>query len=580
MFSGGFTVEAVVQVCADERIPASAVLRLLGGLVDKSVLIRDEVDGVTRLRMLYTIRQYGLQLLAESGDERRIRGRHLDYMLQLAERCAGEWLGPNQVELAAVTRREHNNLRSALDFALGDPQRRIVGARLATALQFYWLDCGFIGEGRRWLDRVLELDDLPVHTRQNALWINSYAATALGELPTGRRLGEQAVAIARDTGDPLMMANALLAYGGSAFVGGELERGQEVYHQCVDHYAKAGVIDCQAILAHAALGMSAAFAGNHDRAVAAAEKAIELADAHGERWTRSYAHYAVAVATWKMGRTAEAARHAMTGIRIKDQFNDLLGLSLLVELMAWIAGSAGAMPQAAEVLGIASSLWRHTGGEVFLASDNWALPHRAASRRRERRWATSGTSRSTPGARRAPPPSMTPWCRRSGSRRTWPPPRGRADGVDQPGDRGRRAGRRRRVQQGDRRPAGDLHPDRRETPGQHPQEARLHLPGAARGLGRRPPRCAEPPAWEHAVSSQLTTFVGRDTELAEARRLLATARLLTLVGPAGVGKTRIAQRIARESAPDFADGVVVIELDALSDPDLLPAGRGGRARPA
>jgi len=375
VFSGGFTVEAVVQVCADERIPPTAVLRLLGGLVDKSVLIRDEVDGTTRLRMLYTLRQYGLQLLAESQDERRIRGRHLEYQLAVVEKCAAEWLGPNQVELAAITRREHNNLRSALEFALADDEHHEIGAKLATALQYYWLDCGFIGEGRRWLDRVLELDDLRQDITQNALWINAYCLIALGDVPAGRALAEQAVEIAEQTGDPLMMANALLAHGGAAFVGGDLERGQTRYEESVRQYALADVIDCQTILTYAALGMCAAFAGNFDRAVTAAERAIELADAHGERWTRSYAHYAVAVATWQTGRPAEAARHALIGIRIKDQFNDLLGLSLLVELVAWIAASAGAMPKAAEVLGVAGALWRHTGGEVFLASDNWAVPH-------------------------------------------------------------------------------------------------------------------------------------------------------------------------------------------------------------
>ncbi|MEV6605658.1 LuxR C-terminal-related transcriptional regulator [Kutzneria sp. NPDC051319] len=380
VFSGGFTVEAVVAVCADERIPATAVLRLLGGLVDKSVLVRDEVDGVTRLRMLYTIRQYGLQLLAESGEERGIRGRHLDYQLMLAQRNEKEWLGPNQVELAADTRREHNNLRSALEFALTDPERRVTGARLANALQYYWLDCGFIGEGRRWLDRVLEVENLPTDVRQNALWINAYCAIALGEVPAGKVLSEQAVRIARETGDALMMANAMLAYGGAAFVGGELDYGLSLYQVSVDHYAAAEVTDCQTILAYAALGMCAAFAGRFDRAVTAAEQAIELADQHGERWTRSYAHYAVALATWQLGRLAEAAGHAMTSIRIKDQFNDVLGLSMLVELIAWIAASAGAMPQAAEVLGVASSMWRHTGGAAFLASDNWAVPHKRCER--------------------------------------------------------------------------------------------------------------------------------------------------------------------------------------------------------
>jgi predicted ATPase/DNA-binding CsgD family transcriptional regulator len=69
---------------------------------------------------------------------------------------------------------------------------------------------------------------------------------------------------------------------------------------------------------------------------------------------------------------------------------------------------------------------------------------------------------------------------------------------------------------------------------------------------------------------ELTSFVGRRRELAETRKLLASNRMLTLTGVGGVGKTRLALRIAAEVRRTFPDGVWFVELAALHDPQLLP----------
>jgi predicted ATPase/DNA-binding CsgD family transcriptional regulator len=68
----------------------------------------------------------------------------------------------------------------------------------------------------------------------------------------------------------------------------------------------------------------------------------------------------------------------------------------------------------------------------------------------------------------------------------------------------------------------------------------------------------------------LTSFVGREREMAEANRLLDTDRLLTLSGPGGSGKTRLALAVASEVVGRFEDGVWLVELAPLSDPDLVP----------
>ena len=67
-----------------------------------------------------------------------------------------------------------------------------------------------------------------------------------------------------------------------------------------------------------------------------------------------------------------------------------------------------------------------------------------------------------------------------------------------------------------------------------------------------------------------TSFVGREIELAQARSLLARFRLLTLTGPGGAGKTRLAIELARRSAAEFSDGVSFVPLAAVRDPALVP----------
>ena len=69
---------------------------------------------------------------------------------------------------------------------------------------------------------------------------------------------------------------------------------------------------------------------------------------------------------------------------------------------------------------------------------------------------------------------------------------------------------------------------------------------------------------------QLTSFVGRENEIAEVKQLLSTAYLVTLIGTGGVGKTRLAIQVAADPLEAYADGVWLVELAALSDPALVP----------
>jgi predicted ATPase/DNA-binding SARP family transcriptional activator len=74
----------------------------------------------------------------------------------------------------------------------------------------------------------------------------------------------------------------------------------------------------------------------------------------------------------------------------------------------------------------------------------------------------------------------------------------------------------------------------------------------------------------HNLPAQLTTFIGRDKETAEVKRLLSSTRLLTLTGAGGCGKTRLAIETASDLLEQYPDGVWLVELASLTEPAIVP----------
>ncbi|MBK3603830.1 winged helix-turn-helix domain-containing protein [Streptomyces sp. MBT54] len=105
-------------------------------------------------------------------------------------------------------------------------------------------------------------------------------------------------------------------------------------------------------------------------------------------------------------------------------------------------------------------------------------------------------------------------------------------------------------------------------------------PGTAFATGAVPapeavPAATQPPATPHPpapgnLRARLTSFVGRDTDMAALREDLGRARLVTLLGPGGAGKTRLSQETAEAASEAWPDGVWLAELAPVDDPDTVP----------
>ena len=93
-------------------------------------------------------------------------------------------------------------------------------------------------------------------------------------------------------------------------------------------------------------------------------------------------------------------------------------------------------------------------------------------------------------------------------------------------------------------------------------------PGLAGGFGRL--RSLDDPALRHNLPSQPTSFVGRAAELAELRSLVSgRSRLVTIAGPGGIGKSRLALQVAAEALDGAGDGVWLVELAPVAEPELV-----------
>jgi class 3 adenylate cyclase len=128
-----------------------------------------------------------------------------------------------------------------------------------------------------------------------------------------------------------------------------------------------------------------------------------------------------------------------------------------------------------------------------------------------------------------------------------------------------------RVLVGDQRPEGvglrDLGEHRLKDLARPERIYQLVIPG----LPTEFPPLKSLDAVPHNLPTQLTSFVGRQRELAQAAELLARSRLLTLTGPGGSGKTRLSLQLAAESTDHFPQGVFFVSLAPLFQPELVPS---------
>jgi predicted ATPase/DNA-binding CsgD family transcriptional regulator len=377
VFADSFDLDAAEAVCAGDGIDSHQVLDLVAGLVDKSILIREDQGHRphARYRLLDTIRHYGQEVLRRTGHELQLRRRHRDYYLNLADTGEARWFGPDQLEIATRLRSEHANLRLALEFCLTTPGESRTGLRLAGTLYFYWLSCGLSAEGRHWLDRALSVDTEPSKERATALTVNAHLAVTQGDIAGMATMAQESRDLAEQLGDEATLAYATANLGAAAWQAGDPERARALFENALARFEATGELTTTLIIAYNTSTI-ALCSDDLPRATEVCRRSLERCERHGEKWARAYTLYVLANIEWQHNELAQASTHAMDSLRIVHTFSDTIGTVVTVELLAWIAGLVGENDRAAVLLGAAHQIWALVGGESLLrSSPHWNVPH-------------------------------------------------------------------------------------------------------------------------------------------------------------------------------------------------------------
>ncbi|MFI5793443.1 ATP-binding protein [Streptomyces sp. NPDC051677] len=399
VFADGFDLHTAEGVCSGDGIATPEVLDLLDRLVSQSVVLITEAEGQPRYRLLETIRRYGRERLVGRGEEQGLQRRHRDYFLSLAESIADRWWGPGQVDGLARLRADHRNLLVALRFD-NDPQATL---RLAAALRYHWCLGGFLGEGRRQLDRVLAAAPQPTGARSRALWVAAWVALLQGDHATADQWLAEAAELGERHADPVATAHVTSLSAMALMFRGRLAEAVGLYERAVVALTSAEG-EAASLFVRFQLAVVLTQLGD-SRAAEAGRRTVAIAEAHGERMGRAFGLWALGYDAWTRGDCRGAVALTRDGLEIERGFNEPLGAGLMLELLAWVTASLGEHEQAGFLLGAARGLWLDMGTGISAFGPSAVAYHeqceesivRCLGRAEYERALASGAGHDTPG---------------------------------------------------------------------------------------------------------------------------------------------------------------------------------------
>ncbi len=422
----GRLLESAEAVCDARRDLGLDILDGIASLVDKSLAQRVEPqdrNAEPRFLMLETIREYGLERLADAGEEDITRRAHAAYCVVLAEEEVDSSDGPALARWMDQCDAEHGNLRAAMQCLL-DRRHAEWGLRLATGLHRYWQARGHPIEGRQWLKQLLQLteaaaatelraraafaygtmahsmgdhveglsifldDVMPIYRALNdrrgiAVALNAIAVCrrAVGDHPGARDAIEESLHIWRELGDDRAVARALSNLAAIVFAADDPGQACALYRECRAIFERVGDRTGAAwTLNHE--GDTAREQGLYDQARALYEAALGHFRGASDHWGIGGSLVALGHLGADCGDAAIATARYREALAIFLRMHDRRNAVRVLEAMATVAARAEHDATRALTLAGAAAAMRQTLG-VPIGTAKRAKLERALERVRQ-----------------------------------------------------------------------------------------------------------------------------------------------------------------------------------------------------
>jgi tetratricopeptide (TPR) repeat protein len=292
--------------------------------------------------LLETVRQYGRQLLLESGEEAQWQERHLAHFLQVAEEAETHLTGAEQQRWLERLEAEHDNLRAALEWSA--TTNADAGLRLAGALWRFWYVRGYLDEGLRRLSAALvapaKIAGEVVAARAKALHGAAEFARQQGDYPAALALNEESLAIRRELGDRRGTAISIGNLGNLAYDQGDYatararhEESLAIRREINDRWGIAASLNN--------LGIVASDTGDFATARALHEESSTILRELGDRWAIANSLDNLGVVTANSGDYGAARSLYEEGLAIRRELGDRQGIANSLSNLGLVESAEG-----------------------------------------------------------------------------------------------------------------------------------------------------------------------------------------------------------------------------------------------
>jgi predicted ATPase/DNA-binding CsgD family transcriptional regulator len=356
VFAGRFALDDVAAVCLPDADP----LDLLSSLLDKSLLVREDVDGAAWYRLHETMREYARLRLQQEGEEAALDRRCAEYYTARAQRFAAEgrlhlleWLIWAELEI--------DNLRAVLRRSI-DAQDLPTAAALSTGLLWFWITRA-TSEGVRWLDEVLALAGprvLPPWTP----FLRGFLAVLQNDPSAAAPALDRAASTARTAGDRSALSQSLAMASIAAGMAGDRPRAAALLAEARAAGAAPDDVGAELMLQQAA-ALDGLVGGTEADAVrVAAARGAALSRSIGDLYSLGMMLLNQGLAALAAGHLREAERYCAEGLGVARRLDDRVAQCYLLGALACVTAGTGEPRSAARLLGATEALRAETGATI------------------------------------------------------------------------------------------------------------------------------------------------------------------------------------------------------------------------
>jgi predicted ATPase/class 3 adenylate cyclase len=371
VFNGGARLEEIESVCGSQEELGEDLIDGLSALVDQSLIFRVDVEGPPRFRMLHVIREFATERLEKSGEGADLALRHLGAYVDLVESAAPNLLHKDRKEWLDLLEREHDNINSALDWAVASGETDLA-LRLSAGAWRFWQARGHLHEARTRLDQVLAMEGGDLRHRAKAVEALGGILWWLSEMDAVVDVYAQALEMQRELGDPKEIANALYNVALSLAFGEiqDFEASTRAFDEAQMLYTELGDVGGLGDVEWGRGNLIAYASDDLELAIDHTKRSIDYYRQAGNEFGMGWGLFEVGDMSRRFGDYEQAWEYQSRALALFADHDDVSGVVLLTASIAGLAQALGDRPRALRLAGAFHRLRITSGAEIVRSEIN------------------------------------------------------------------------------------------------------------------------------------------------------------------------------------------------------------------